>query len=326
MKIIDTFMFSEPYETDVLWVKLNVENTGVDEWVIIENAYTFQGDFKGHFLKDILKNDKRFSQFLDKIKLIETSYTFSAINQIDTMAVNEVMAFKAEFKQREASKEYILNKYSPKDWVFLSDTDECLDLSNGKLKLLMNKLNTVDRNLVKIPGVKYIYDYDNIVIANRSTPIVRLDNEILKEVDYSFGEIRKKNVNGTNSWAKEMVFEYSFCFNKEGIEKKLNSFAHTGADFKKWKIGLELNCLPSRDGAIPSLNKIKSWHHSVSLNRFNSPQFVRDNISLLKTGIIDTNFKTNRKKRKPQYFSGINGIITGILFFKYKVSLWKARL
>jgi hypothetical protein len=319
-------MFSEPYESDVLWVKLNIEDPGIDEWIIVENSYTFQGDFKGHFLNDILKNDKRFDKFLHKIKVIETSHRFSKIDQNSSIIDNEKVTFNAEFLQRESSKKYILENYSSKDWLFLSDTDECLDLTNGKKKILLKKIKDSNSDIIKIPRVKYIYDFNNKVIANRSTPIVRLDNKLINYSNNSFGELRKNNINGTKRWSKEMIFEYSFCFSKEGIEKKLNSFSHTGAKYKQWKVSLELNCLPTRSGEIPNLKNSKSWNHIVPLNKSNSPQFVIDNFSILKTKIINPNFKKNRKRTKPEYFNGINGIKVKLLFIKQKMSIWKSRL
>ncbi len=38
MKIIDTFPFSEPYEAEILLLKLQIEDSFVDEWIIVEKV------------------------------------------------------------------------------------------------------------------------------------------------------------------------------------------------------------------------------------------------------------------------------------------------
>jgi hypothetical protein len=70
--IIDSFCFFESYQTDMLLVKFNVEDEGVDQWVITENTYSMRGEYKGtHQLRNILATDERFEKFLPKIKLFE---------------------------------------------------------------------------------------------------------------------------------------------------------------------------------------------------------------------------------------------------------------
>lgn len=82
MKVIDTFMFSEPYEKDLLLLKLELENDVVDEWFITEGAYTFQGEHKGHYIRDILNKDERFQVYNHKIKLFEIDVNFNRISVV----------------------------------------------------------------------------------------------------------------------------------------------------------------------------------------------------------------------------------------------------
>lgn len=322
MRIIDTFMFSEPYEADVLWVKLNVENIAVDEWVIVENSYTFQGNYKGYFLNDLLRKDTRFKIFLHKINVIETDYKFREIfeDEKENYKIGEKETFSAEFKQREASKEYILSNYTDSDWLIISDTDECIDLTNDKHVILRSKIKNSSSEIVSIPGIKYCFDYNNRVYSNRSTPIVRLSCSTLKSNNGSFGTIRKSHCIGTFKWSKELLFEYSFCFSEESIEKKLNSFSHVGMNLELWTRGLILNCLTLRNGEYPNIFKVKNWFELIKLDLNNSPEFVLDNFDKLRTGIVKKDYKKRRIEELPKYFTWFNSLKLRILRVKIELS------
>jgi len=56
-KIVDSFLFSEVYETELLLLKFILENEGVDEWIILENSYSFQGNYTGLHAQKILDAD-----------------------------------------------------------------------------------------------------------------------------------------------------------------------------------------------------------------------------------------------------------------------------
>ena len=70
MKILDFFLFSETYEKELLLLKLELEDAGVDEWLLLENAYSFQGAYTGLHAKALLDADPRFNRFRHKISII----------------------------------------------------------------------------------------------------------------------------------------------------------------------------------------------------------------------------------------------------------------
>jgi len=77
-KIVDSFLFSEPYEKELLLLKLQLEVSGIDEWVILENAYTLQGEKKGFHARKVLESDERFLPYLNK-KRLQHTYKSSSI-------------------------------------------------------------------------------------------------------------------------------------------------------------------------------------------------------------------------------------------------------
>jgi len=54
--------------------QLNLGTEYVYEWVIVENDYTFRGEYKGYSFQRILNIDDRFQQFRDRIKYIPCSF------------------------------------------------------------------------------------------------------------------------------------------------------------------------------------------------------------------------------------------------------------
>ena len=69
MGIISTFLFSDPSESDLLWVKLNVEKLIVKKWVIVEGTFSHKGVHKGTCLREVLK-EPRFLEFANRIEII----------------------------------------------------------------------------------------------------------------------------------------------------------------------------------------------------------------------------------------------------------------
>ena len=65
MKIIDTFLFSEPHEEKVLLAKLHAEYEIVDQFILIESPFDFRGKPKGLFGEEIVSKPE-FKEFVDK--------------------------------------------------------------------------------------------------------------------------------------------------------------------------------------------------------------------------------------------------------------------
>ena len=69
-KIVDSFLFSEVFEKELLLLKFILEDQHIAEWIILENAYSFQGEYKGLHAQELINSDDRFLPFKDRITII----------------------------------------------------------------------------------------------------------------------------------------------------------------------------------------------------------------------------------------------------------------
>lgn len=290
MKILDTFPFSEPYETDILLLKLQVEDQVVDEWIIVENSYTFQGEYKGLFAEEIIGNDDRFAEFRHKIKVISSNHVNEYVKSDSD--VNDEKAFIAEYRQRDLSREYILKKYGDSDaYVFLSDADEILsvpehDRSRFRRKCFVAYLLGVTRLVRK----RYWFDFDNLWPEKRTTPLVHIN--YLKKSKIGFGPIRRKNV-VEPFWGHTFVYEFSYCFRKEDIIRKYETFSHTGFTNRAINQALENNHIAVRDGC-DVLSKRSNFLIKIRPSTKNLPLKVVEGFDYLKTDSVNPDYVKSR--------------------------------
>lgn len=285
--LIDTFLFSQPHESDLLWVKLNLENNLIDKWILQENAYDLKGNYKGLFANEILM-EERFKPFLDKIIVISEN------KEIYPGQTDENTNFQREGWQRTLCYQ-TLQKLSPK-WVVVSDVDECIDGENETRK--QNILNILSKNFrtCHIGRMRYWYQYNSrCYLPNIRVPFVPGPLAV-SQID-SLPISRHYNINETTFDCGENpnIFEYSYCFKTpEDIFKKKETYSHSGFDFESVKEGLYLNAWP-RSKQRNEPRSQYDFFEIVDLTEDNSPKFVRDNLTLLNSQIIDLNYKQNRQ-------------------------------
>ena len=296
MKIVDTFPFSEIHETDLLWLKLNLGKDIVNEWVIVENDYTFQGEYKGFCAEETINSSKRFSEFKDKITILQGSYQSGSKNE---NLKGDQLALKAEEYTRELARDHIIASYEEEDVVIISDVDEMPDFNDPDRREKMVNSFELMGDIVRLPRVRFWYDYDNLWYAKRATPAIKVKH-LLKP--NTLAHIRRNNIDYSDSQFRNsiLVFEYSFCFDLDGIIRKYDTFGHVGTRKQDILLGLKCNTLVnSRD--VHDYSPYY-WLEKVKLDKSNSPKFVRDNYSTLKTESVDVNYKTNRKIHYPKIF------------------------
>ena len=309
-------MFSEPHEQDLLWVKFNIEDPYIAEWIITESSYTFQGKRKELYLEEILKQE-RFAPFRNKIHYIklDTNFHFeyepplkevfkrkvkrflnkNFAKRYEFVTYTELASFYAEMNQRQACVPYIQKKYKPTDVVILCDTDEMFDFNDGKIKEFEEILSK-NKTPFYIPRLVFCYDFDNYTNRKRYVPIIRANDLRNTKVQFikhprSKSFILKGEV--------PFVFEYTFCFSKEAIWKKLSSFAHV-TEMNKEDIEY---CFDNNISFIAK-NKIsdvykkdkENFYEKLILDETNSPTFFRKHFDSLKTEIVASNYLENRKK------------------------------
>lgn len=313
MRILDVFCYSEPYEADLLWIKFNLEDSFVDEWIIIENTFTHQGVFKGLTLKRLLQDDMRFHPFLHKVKAIEADIKPSRSFE-DKPLVFDHIAIPMEEAQRAMADSYILEKYDGDDYIFISDLDESLDFTDSrKIHYFLSKIK--NKNLVRVPRNRFWYDFDNYWLKVSYTPIVTI--KYFKESRKSLSKIRIENQGHGCNWAKRICFEYSYCFDEEGLKRKFSTFFHTGYTQDEIQKGIGCNMRPASKerGDQVSLHLIW-WMKKVKLNKRNSPGFIREHFEYLRTRLVPDSYPVNRAIYFPKYFSKNR-------FFEFLLSLFR---
>jgi hypothetical protein len=282
MKLIDTFLFSEAYENEILLAKFHLEDSFVSEWILIENAYTFQGDYKGLFATQVIDSDKRFDPFKSKIKIISSETVYPKIDNASE-GIHDHIAFNAEFFQRELSKDYIFEKYEDGDFVFISDTDEMIDCEDlDKKNFLIAKMKQAKDGIVCMPKTVYAFDFDNQWMAkDRSTAIFRIS--YLKESQLLFSQARRQFLMNKIQWPLNLHFEFTSCFSIEHIYRKCSTFSHAGTALTEIQEAMLCNHMPisKSRGGILSLDA-KNWYIQIPLTKQNSPRYIRENLTWLK--------------------------------------------
>lgn len=297
-RLVDTFMFSEPHEADLLWLKLNMEDPLIQEWVVVENSYTLQGERKGHHLKNLIHEDPRFARFLPKIHLIECE--IKGDGNVDRGRVFDDDAFEVERAQRESALEYLLSRYSDRDYVLISDVDECLDAQARRRRRLLQRKLTQGGDVILVPRIRFWFDYDNRGLGRRSVPVVSI--AALRRHG-GLSRHREESIWMPVVWKHEMVFEYSYCFSRDEIMRKFDTFAHTGFERDEVDMALDLNYRPvSRHRSRRLQWTHENWFVKRRLNPFNSPAFVREHLDELRTHAVSPDYAHNRIASFPEFF------------------------
>lgn len=298
-RIFDTFLYSEPFEKDLLLAKLTVESAGIAHWIIIENAYTFQGEFKGNHLTNVLHSDDRFQPFRDRIRVISCDIQFPPI---DPTKDPDEQGIRAEHQQRQQAYEALKELCLPGDWVIVSDTDEIVDCScPSRMELLHDRIRRCRAGLLPLPRIRYWYDFDNFWPMRRSTPIVASDR-LFRSSD-TLGSYRLQTIGLPTRWPHEIVFEYSFCFPRDAIIRKYDTFTHPGFELSEIENAIRCNRTPVAERQRLAISLDESfWLRPVTLNERNSPQYVREHLSELKTNIVPNDFEENRRESFPELF------------------------
>lgn len=298
MRLVDTFLFSEPHEADVLWVKLNIEDHLVAEWIVVENSYTHQGQHKGHHLNNLLLADARFARFMPKLHVIECE--IGPGFQVGDRKVFDTDAVQIERAQREAAVSYILAKYEDGDYALISDVDECLDTDAPRRRRLLQSKLAKGRDIILVPRIRYWFDYDNRGLGRRCVPLVSIRQ--LRR-DGRPNHYREQWIGTPVVWMHEMIFEYSYCYSREKIMRKFDTFIHTGFQQAELDASLRYNHRPTSQHRTRRLGwTYENWFVRRRPNSRNSPAFVRKHLTALKTNVINPDYQTNRIEGYPQYF------------------------
>lgn len=309
-RIVDSFLFSEPFEKELLLLKLILENEGIDEWVLIENAYSFQGNYTGLHANHVIASDSRFAPFLHKLTIISAEKQYPLLEKKQE---SEKEAFQAEYWQRDLAHAYFIDNYDPEDWIFISDTDEMIDFSDkARTDELLCRMCRSENGLLVLPTKKFWYDFDNVYTPVLGNPVCTKQYLISNTKQLHEVRIENRRIIKHN-WQHLIAFEYSSCFSEQNMIRKLDTFSHTGFSVKEVKQSLRCNHRPTIETNTWKLhNDPYFFFETVKLNRDNSPEYVRINLEQLKTNAVDPSYKANRRTDYPHLFTLRYQLQTGL--------------
>jgi hypothetical protein len=320
MKIIDSFLFSEAYERELLLLKFILEDRGVDEWIILENSYSFQGDYKGLQARKLIYSDNRFACYRNKIRFIEREEKTKVLPKHQML---DEESYKVEFWQRDLAQDYFLEHYSEDDWIMISDVDEMIDFTDtGRSRELFKRMQISTEGVLNIPIKRFWYDFDNEYKVLLWRPLC--NKRYLLYTGKKLHEVRSDSFKRKEkNWKNIIGFEYSSCYDREFILRKFYTSTHTGLGAEDLQTSLRYNHRPVSLSYINKVRKDKKFFfETVPLTGYNSPAIVRENLAVYKTNAIDKNYKRNRKEAYPEAFS-IKGYMTA--FFSDHINLLKKK-
>lgn len=288
-QVIDTFLFSEPHESDLLYVKLKNEEARVDWWIIQENAYTTKGEHKGCFANEVLR-DLRFLPYRDKIIVCSANEKLADSQE-------EHFNFQREGWQRTICAQ-TLNQIckDPEDLIIVSDVDESIDFSSQDRSDRFDSFSKPQDRPFWITRKRYWYDFDNLCnLRSIRIPVIQAkychnNIGVLPQSRHYHDESRT-----LQDWDNPVAFEYSYVFkNWADVQRKHITYAHTGlSETNDIQRALSLNAWV-RSTSRGEKRSEHDFFEKVELTEENSPKYVLDNLASLKTNIVDPNYKENR--------------------------------
>lgn len=285
MKVIDTFLWSEPHEANCLEIHLNCEADVVDEWIIVQSDYTFRGQYKGCSLEKVLAED-RFLKFTDRIRIV--SIKENLFQQLCT-GHDEKNYFLVEFASRAAAWDYILG-YDDSTRVIVGDVDEVIDFSDPVRRDRFFQLcKTGDP--IQLAQLKMWWDIDNYSTYPKYIPVHTVGS--LRSGRTSFTH-RNNDCQMIND-GPVLAMEYAYSFSLEDNFRKCCTFAHDRYTKECIDEALYFNTWHKCRERGETLGQIWDWFETIELTPDNSPLYVRDNYDRFKVGTVNANYAECRK-------------------------------
>jgi hypothetical protein len=304
MRLINTTRVHsyDPDETEILLLKLYLEDSLMERWYFMENEYTFSGEHKGFYLRKLIQTDPRFAPYRSKITVIEKSFDSHA-NEAQDRQTRMGLTWRSEAYLKDAVVPVILYDYPDDTWVTVADADEMLDLFDPiRRELVMQQLEG-PRVPLFLPMIRYWYDFDNYARGRGYTILPMNLIREKKSIKSAYDDYQHEAAPNPEC---PLAFEYCACCSKERILHKIQTvpfYYHTMGDFE---VAFECNYWPKARsiGEVPldPTAHPDNWFEQVELTPKNSPLVVREALAEIKTHNIDPNYRENRKRMFPQWF------------------------
>ena len=239
MKIYDCFMFNN--EDLILDIRLNILDSYVDYFVIVESRFMHSGKKKRNFF-----NIKRYNKFEKKIiyifleeipNFIKNSFSFQA-----DKVLSSLISWKYENYQRDQITKGIANAKS-EDVILISDIDEIPNLSNLDLKKF-------DQKILSFKQKFFYYKFNYLSLDYPSwfgTKLCRKKNlkspqwlrSLKTSKQYPFYRLDKIFFSNTYEHSCSIIedggWHFSWIGDSKVIVDKIESTAHTELDKKEIK-------------------------------------------------------------------------------------------
>jgi len=287
-KLIDTFLFSEQFESNCLEVKLNCGSEYIDEWIAIQGDYTFRGEYKGSCLEELLK-EERFAKFRNRIHVITIKENL--FERICT-GHNEKNYFLVEYASRKACWDYIRSKYDDSTRVLMSDVDEVLDLSDADRRSEFFTISAANEAW-QTRQLKYWWNYNNLSTYPKFLPIHTVGSLASGRTGFEKRNDHCKQVPSKNL----LAVEYSYSFSPLENYRKCSTFSHDRYNLECIEQALFFNTWhKTRERGEILGDQPWDWFETIELTPENTPNFVLENFDRLDTKTIDIDYAENRKK------------------------------
>ena len=290
MKIFDCFMYFD--EDLILDVRLNYLNKFVDQFVIVESAYSHNGEKrKPQF--DI----KKFKKFENKITYLLIDHQekdFFSIKETDTLNEKAGKKVMNALRRENYQRNFLINgliKATDEDWIIISDLDEIPNLEMNNLKECENKIVFFKQIMIYYKLNLYLAEFPWIGSKACKKSALRSPQWLRNIKDRNYPWWRLDTFFSKTKYSNINIFEnggwhFSYIKNPEGIERKLKSYLHH-AEYEMNPINKEkISKLIEEKKAIYNLkvdSRLNKFDDSNKLKKLDLsllPQYVKDNISM----------------------------------------------
>ena len=290
MKIFDCFMYFD--EDLILDVRLNYLNKFVDQFVIVESAYSHNGEKrKPQF--DI----KKFKKFENKITYLLVDHQekdFFSIKETDTLNEKAGKKVMNALRRENYQRNFLINgliKATDEDWIIISDLDEIPNLEMNNLKECENKIVFFKQIMIYYKLNLYLAEFPWIGSKACKKSALRSPQWLRNIKDRNYPWWRLDTFFSKTKYSNINIFEnggwhFSYIKNPEGIERKLKSYLHH-AEYEMNPINKEkISKLIEEKKAIYNLkvdSRLNKFNDSNKLKKLDLsllPQYVKDNISM----------------------------------------------
>ena len=150
--------------------------------------------------------------------------------------------------------------------------------------------------MVFVPRRRFWYDFDNLWHAVRSTPLVTVAQIRAATGELDMGLLRSDHIGYSDQWDRTLIFEYSYCYNRDYILRKFRTFPHGGITDSEIEQSMHCNHMPISALRNKKIDLHKDlWMEKVVLNDQNSPRYIQQNLDSLRTNVVDSDYLTNRQ-------------------------------